>query len=292
MITGRVVKAAGGIFWVSADGFPEPLRCKARGIFRLRKISPVAGDIFDVTEENGDFVLERIHERKNFVTRPPVANVDGAICVVSAVEPKPNTFVLDKTLAVFEGLSIPAAVVFTKTDKKKAEIAEIYRKIGYPVFLINNCGEDIERETAGLKAYMRGKFCVLAGNSGVGKTALLNNLTGLTLNTAETSRKLNRGRHTTRTTEIYQVEERTYVADTPGFSAIEVSAYGEFDSIAELFPEIRGYSGRCLFKDCRHGKEEGCAVISAVESGKIAPSRYTSFMKLASDRNSDKPSAR
>ncbi len=285
---GIITKAVGGVYYTDAlDGGlkGENVKCAARGIFRNKKISPFAGDRVRVSvSKNAEPVIEEIFERKNFLPRPPLANLDRIVFVNSTAEPKINRFVLDKLIAVADANDIEPIVVFTKIDLDSAgDLPGIYEKIGIPVCVVNNLtGEGAER----VKALINGKFCAFAGNSGVGKSSLLNALyPELTLKTAEISQKLGRGRHTTRQVELFKIGGN-YVADTPGFSAIEIENYCEIprDELDLAFREFRGVRCRCRFSNCRHAKETGCAVKQAVEDGEISRSRYNSYLRLLEEK--------
>jgi len=280
--TGRIIKSVGGFFHVEApDGV---LLCTARGLFRLKKITPVAGDNVTVEIIENSPVITDILERKNYIVRPPLANIDAAIIVISTVEPAPNRLILDKLIAIFESKEIEPVPLFTKIDKKEEEeLREIYYKAGFTVFSVSNeSGEGIEE----LRAFLKGKTCALVGNTGVGKSSTLNSLfPELALETAEISKKLGRGKHTTRQVELYGIGENSYIADTPGFSTVEAAKYGELASedVALCFREFIPFLGKCKFGGCRHTKEDGCAVIAAKERGDINESRFDSYVRIFED---------
>lgn len=267
----------------------ETVKCSARGIFRLDGISPCAGDNVRVSvEDNTDPVIAEIYERKNYLIRPPLANLDGIVFVNSCIEPLPNRFVLDKLVAIADSKGIEPLIVFTKTDLKDAgDIIDVYRNIGITVCLVNNMtGEGAER----VMEFINGRVTAFVGNSGVGKSSLMNVLfPELQLETAHISKKLGRGRHTTRQVEMYRLAGG-YVADTPGFSTVETERYcripkGELDN---AFREFGEFAEECMFADCAHIKEKGCAVRKAAEDGRIASSRYDSYLRMyeeASKRN-------
>lgn len=267
----------------------ETVKCSARGIFRLDGISPCAGDNVRVSvEDNTDPVIAEIYERKNYLIRPPLANLDGIVFVNSCIEPLPNRFVLDKLVAIADSKGIEPLIVFTKTDLKDAgDIIDVYRNIGITVCLVNNMtGEGAER----VMEFINGRTTAFVGNSGVGKSSLMNVLfPELQLETAHISKKLGRGRHTTRQVEMYRLAGG-YVADTPGFSTVETERYcripkGELDN---AFREFGEFAEECMFADCAHIKEKGCAVRKAAEDGRIATSRYDSYLRMyeeASKRN-------
>ena len=285
---GIITKAVGGVYYADAlDGHikGENIRCAARGIFRNRKISPAAGDRVRVSVcDNAEPVIEEIFERKNYLPRPPLANLDGIVFVNSTAEPKINRFVLDKLIAIADGNGVEPIVVFTKIDLNSAgEFPRIYEKIGIPVRSVNNLtGEGAEK----LRELIEGKFCAFVGNSGVGKSSLLNALyPELSLQTAEISKKLGRGRHTTRQVELFKIGEN-YVADTPGFSAVDIENYCDIprEELDLAFREFREPRCQCRFTNCLHIKETGCAVKKAVEDGEIAESRYNSYLRLIEEK--------
>ncbi len=281
---GKIIKAVGGIYYVDALSGSlkgEVVKCSARGIFRKDGISPSAGDnVRVVTEENTEPVIAEIYERKNFLIRPPLANLDGIVFVNSCVEPLPNRFVLDKLVAIADSKGITPLIVFTKTDlRDDGGLVEVYRSIGIEVCLVNNMtGEGAER----VMEFISGRVTAFVGNSGVGKSSLMNVLfPELSLETAHISRKLGRGRHTTRQVEMYRLAGG-YVADTPGFSSVETERYcriprGELDN---AFREFAEFSQDCQFADCAHIKEKGCRVRQAVKDGRIPLSRYESYARM------------
>jgi len=233
-----------------------------------------------VTEDNTDPVIAEIHDRRNYLVRPPLANLDGIVFVNSCIEPLPNRFVLDKLVAIADSKGIEPLIVFTKTDLKDAgELIDIYKSIGIEVCLVNNItGDGADK----VMRFIEGKTTAFVGNSGVGKSSLMNVLfPELSLETAHISKKLGRGRHTTRQVEMYKLAGG-YVADTPGFSTVETERYcripkGELDAAFREFGEFRT---ECRFANCAHIKEKGCAVVEALEAGKIPRSRYDSYLRM------------
>jgi len=289
-LTGKVIKSVGGFFHVEV---PDSgiLLCAARGLFRLQNISPSAGDHVTVEIKDGASVITNVLPRKNHIVRPPLSNLDAAVIVVSTTEPNPNLLILDKLIAIFESKEIEPVPLFTKTDKKQDELKGIYEKAGFTVFSVSNeSGAGIER----LREYLLlgGKTSAFIGNTGVGKSSTLNSLfPELGLETAEISKKLGRGRHTTRQVELYGLcapneksapSEKSYIADTPGFSTVEAAKYGKLAAanVALCFREFVPFLDKCKFAGCRHIKEEGCGVIAAKERGEITVSRFESYVKI------------
>ncbi len=279
-MTGLIIKALGGVYTVEAsDGVYE---CKARGVFRKRGISPVCGDTVEFSVENdGIGVIDEIHDRRSLLIRPPLANLDLLVFVASTCEPQPNLLLLDKFIAIAEYKKITPAVVFTKIDKSDfSDYSDIYSKAGIKVFSVDNTTGAGAGE---VKNFLKGKLSAFTGNTGVGKSSLLNNIfPGYSIETNEISRKLGRGKHTTRHVELYKIEGGGYVADTPGFSSFDTNRYDIIfkDDLADCFCEFREYIGNCRFVNCSHTKEKGCAVIAAVSEGKIAPSRHESYKEM------------
>lgn len=278
-----ITKAVGGVYYVDAlDGCMrgENVKCAARGIFRNKGISPSAGDIVTVElEENSEPVITDIRERRNFLVRPPLANLDRIVFVNSTAEPAVNRFILDKLVAIADSKGIDPVIVFTKIDLETAgDLPELYEKIGIPVCTVDNTtGSGAEK----LRGLIDGGTVAFIGNSGVGKSSLLNVLyPELQLETAHISKKLGRGRHTTRQVEMFK--RNGYVADTPGFSTVDTERYCRISAgeLASAFREFRRFLGECEFSDCAHVKERGCAVKAAVSAGEIAQSRYDSYLRM------------
>lgn len=257
------------------------VKCAARGIFRSRGISPSAGDIVRVDGgENSEPVIAEIRERRNYLVRPPLANLDVAVFVNSTAEPTVNRFILDKLVAISDSKGIEPVIVITKIDIENAgDLPEVYRSIGIPVCAVDNTtGEGTEA----VRELIAGKIAAFIGNSGVGKSSLLNVLyPELSLDTAHISKKLGRGRHTTRQVELYK-KDGGYIADTPGFSTVDTERYVRIpkEELPAAFREFREFLGECRFANCAHVKETGCAVRAAVEAGKIAGSRYESYLRM------------
>ena len=276
-LDGMIVSAVGGIYYTeTADGV---LACRARGIFRNKSLSPAAGDkVTVIADDNAEPVIDSVSERKNYLVRPPLANLDMVLFVVSACEPAPNAYIIDKLIAVFESKGIETALIFTKTDMQGcADISDIYSGAGYKCFF-----SDINTDAADIRAYAAEKVTALIGNSGVGKSSLMNRIfPELDSETGEISKKLGRGRHTTREVRMHPLGGG-YIADTPGFSTVDIERYGRIpkEELAGCFREFAPYLGKCRFSDCAHLKETGCAVTEALAEGKIPKSRYESYARL------------
>lgn len=280
METGILLKGVGGFYYVQVGD--TVYECKARGLFRKQGIKPVAGDRVNITL-NGELTasLDEILPRRNVLTRPPVANLDQLFVVSSLCDPAPNVLVLDKMLAVAEDHGIAPVVVMTKADLGGASPwRAIYEKTGVPFVEVSAVsGQGV----AQIRAMLQGKLSAFTGNSGVGKSTLLNAIgEGYTLQTGEISQKLGRGRHTTRQVELFPLSGGGYVADTPGFSTVDIERYDMVrkDHLQYAFREFAPYLGQCKFPSCSHVCEKGCAVLAAVERGEISPSRHQSYAAM------------
>jgi len=280
MESGIIIKGIGGFYYVeAADTIYE---CKLRGIFRKNKLTPFVGDHVNISlDEDGTCTVEEILPRKNFLIRPPISNIDQLIIVVSVCDPVPSTLIIDKIIAAAEDKEIEPIVVISKTDLQGSEwLREIYEKTGIPFYTISSAtGEGI----SAVQALLNGKITAFTGNSGVGKSSLLNCIDErFHLQTGETSQKLGRGRHTTRQIELLKMGNGTYVADTPGFSSISIERYDVIkkENLQYCFREFTPYLTRCKFASCSHTCEKGCAVIEAVENGLISKSRHASYITM------------
>lgn len=277
---GRIIKSLGGFYYVETS--ENIYETKARGIFRKDNFKPVAGDICDISiMEDGKGVIEKIYERKNYMLRPAIANIDILYMVVSTQEPIPNYLVLDKMITIAEYKNIDPMIVITKTDMGDySQIQDIYSKSGFRTFLVDYDNLD---SVNNIRKSMIGKLSAFCGNSGVGKSTLLNAIDGrLDIKTSHISQKLGRGRHTTRDVCLYPIEEGGYIADTPGFSSVELSRFENIssDQLKYCFREFSEYDNKCKFMDCNHLVEKGCAIIDAVERGSITKSRHNSYKAL------------
>lgn len=281
-IDGVILKGIGGFYYVTTDkGIFE---CKAKGKFRKERISPLAGDRVSVTiREDEENTIDEIHERKNFLIRPPVANIDKLIIVVSATKPKPNTVIIDKMTVLAEKNDITPVIVITKTDLAEYdELKSIYESTGYSVYSFSV--EDFS-EIDAIKSELKGCLCAFTGNSGVGKSTLINALSGsLNLETGEISDKLGRGRHTTRQAEVFPVGEGL-VIDTAGFSSIDFTTDNRIysDELQYYFKEFAEHINDCRFNGCRHIGDKGCKICELVEKGEISSSRHESYKTISEE---------
>lgn len=287
-MNGIIVKAISGFYYVSALG--KEYECRARGSFRKSGASPLVGDRveFEAVGGNGGTVNE-ILPRKNFLSRPPVANIDRLFIVSAFENPPPNEYIIDRltAAAVFHG--IEPIIVFNKCDAGDfTEWENIYRSSGFKVFTVSaESGEGIDK----LKKEFSVGISVLTGNSGVGKSSILNCVFGNNaLKTGEISEKLGRGRHTTRHTELLLLPDGGYVADTPGFSSLEAERDYEFrERLISCFPDLYEYSGSCRFSSCTHTCENGCGVLAAVRDGRVQKNRHESYKTLFNELKDLKP---
>lgn len=278
-LNGILMKAIGGFYYVRCDG--KEYECKARGSFRKSGNSPVVGDkvVISVPEE-GFASIEEIKPRINKLKRPALANIDTLVIVCSTVDPEPNFTVIDKMTAAAVNNNMIPAIVVSKNDLKSGErIAEIYRNSEFPVFL---CSPDDTEDVNRLKAFLKGKVSAFTGNSGVGKSTLINRIfPELELQTGQISRKLGRGKHTTRVVELFEIDG-CFVADTPGFSTVDLQRYEMIDKtqLQYCFPEFEKYLGECQFTSCSHTCEKGCRILQAVADDEIEPSRHKSYVAM------------
>ncbi len=278
-LNGIIIKSTGGFYYVEAADMVY--ECKARGIFRKRNNSPKVGDYVKISvPEDGYCSIDEIEKRKNTLKRPPLSNIDLLIIVVSTVDPSPNYLVIDKMTAAAVDNGIEPVIVVSKSDLKSAdELLNVYKTAGIKVF---SYSKDDENSVNLIKEYLKGKVSAFTGNTGVGKSTLLNVLyPGLELETGEISEKLGRGRHTTRTVELFKIGDG-YVADTPGFSTVDLERYNmiDKDDIMLCFPEFKDYLFSCRFSSCSHTCEKGCEIIKAVEEGKISATRHQSYVSM------------
>lgn len=283
ILDGVIIKGIGGFYYVEAAG--EVFECKARGAFRKKKITPLAGDNVKITiRDVGENTIDEIKDRKNFLLRPPVANIDTLIIVSSIKEPVPSLLVIDKLTAIAVDKGIKPCVVFTKSDlADTSEYESVYRKSGIPVTSVcNKTGDGVED----VKKMIGNGITVFTGNTGVGKSSLLNAIDPhFELATGEISDKLGRGRHTTREVTLYHVCDGM-VADTPGFSSLDIQESSEVivkENLPFCFPEFSEYLGKCKFTSCSHTVEKGCLILDAVKEGSIHAKRHESYVSMYND---------
>ena len=276
---GKIIKGIAGFYYVQTkSGIYE---CKAKGNFRNRKLKPFVGDNVEITildEENKKGNMEEILERKNFLIRPAVANVDQTLVIFAAAKPDPNLNLLDRFLIMMEQKDVPVILVFNKTDVaeagKLAELANIYESCGYQVLRVSALQEEGISE---IKEVLKGKTSTVAGPSGVGKSSIINLLqSDIQMETGTISEKIERGKHTTRHSELISIAEDTYIFDTPGFSSLYVTDM-EKEDLKTYFPEFAPYEDECKFLGCVHVNEPICGVKEALKAGKISQSRYDNY---------------
>ena len=279
MMNDRIIKALSGFYYVQTqDGIVE---CRARGKFRKEGVSPLVGDFVTISRSGKSGTVEEILPRKNSFIRPAVANVDLLVLLASCAIPQTEPFLIDRVLAIAGQQGVEPLICVNKNDLEPGDgLAGIYRRAGFRVVVTSaETGEGIDE----LRAAISGKLSAFTGNSGVGKSSILNALCPeLKLAVGEVSEKLGRGRHTTRHIELYCLGNGTFVADTPGFSSFDTERMDLVlkDQLQYAFSDFAPYLGKCQFQDCAHLKEPGCAVRAALERGEIEPTRYESYKRL------------
>lgn len=280
MCEGVILKSLSGFYQVETPAGIET-ECRACGRFRKTGEKPVVGDHVRFRPESGSGYIEELLPRRNFLVRPPVANIDQLLIVVSVCDPTPSTLIIDKLIAAAEQQQIEPAVAVSKTDLESGDwLCDIYRQAGFRCFSISSATNS---GVEAIRPFLKGKITVLTGNTGAGKSSLLNALyPELSLATGEISHKLGRGRHTTRQVELLHLPEGGLVADTPGFSSICTERYHAFqkDELQYCFREFAPHLGHCQFQGCSHICEKGCAVLSAVRNGEIPRSRHDSYAAI------------
>ena len=279
MSTGRIIRSLSGFYEVQTeDGM---VTCRARGSLRRTGETPLTGDLVEISVEKGKGMVEKILPRRNQFVRPAVANVDALVVFAANVNPVTEPFLIDRVAAIAGDQEVEVILCVNKCDLDPAvDLVRIYRHAGFQVICASaETGAGVEE----LRDLIRGKLVAFTGNSGVGKSSILNRLCPeLNLPVGEVSEKLGRGRHTTRHVELYYLGEDTYVADTPGFSSFDTDQMDVMlkENLQYAFPDFGPYIGSCQFHDCSHRKEPGCAVTAALAAGEIEASRYDSYLKL------------
>ena len=278
-VTGRIIRSISGFYDVQIPG--KVISCRARGILRKEGNSPLTGDMVEITVEKGKGMVERILPRRNSFVRPAVANVDALVIFAANVNPVTEPFLIDRVAAIAGDQEVQVVLCINKCDLDPAlDLVRIYEHAGFAVICTSaETGEGVEE----LRQLLAGKLTAFTGNSGVGKSSILNRLCPeLKLPTGEVSEKLGRGRHTTRHVELYCLGGNTYVADTPGFSSFDTDQMDVIlkENLQYSFPDFGPHIGKCRFDDCSHRKEPGCAVRLALEAGEIEKTRYDSYLKL------------
>lgn len=277
---GLIIKALSGFYTVRCG--EKTIECRARGRFRKGGLSPLVGDFAEISENpDGSGNVDRILPRRNSFGRPAVANVDSLVMIVSAAIPITDPYLIDRISVRCEKNGVAVLIVINKCDLDRGDkLYNVYTNSGYPTIRVSAAtGEGIDT----LRAHICGKTCCFTGNSGVGKSSILNALNAsFSIETGEVSQKLGRGRHTTRHVELFDLGDGCYIADTPGFAAFDNESDEPIrkQELASLFPDFSDYVCECRFDDCAHRAEPGCAVREALDSGKIMPSRYESYKRM------------
>lgn len=277
--TGRIVRSISGFYDVVLP--TGTVTCQARGILRKEGMTPLTGDMVRVTVQRGKGMIQQVLPRKNSFIRPAVANVDALLIFAANVNPVTEPFLIDRVTAIAGNKGVESILCVNKTDLDEAEeLCGIYSRAGFRVIATSaQTGAGIGE----LRRALQGKLTAFTGNSGVGKSSILNRLCPeLRLPTGEVSEKLGRGRHTTRHVELFTLDHETFVMDTPGFSSFDTDQMDVIlkENLQYAFPDFGPWLGRCQFHDCSHRREPGCAVRAAAEEGRIEPSRYDSYLRL------------
>jgi len=278
MIEGTIYKAMSGFYYVkSAEGTAE---CRARGRFRLSNSVPLVGDRVLYTEtEPGKGILTDIKPRKNSFVRPPLANIDKMVIIASSAIPVTDAFLIDKMTTIAVKNDCEPVICINKTDLEPGDVLfDIYENVGFAIVRTSaKTGEGLDK----LIKTIGDSICAFTGNSGVGKSSILNTIEpDFNISVGDVSKKLGRGKHTTRHVELYQLSCGALVADTPGFSAFDAGHLANKEDHAYLFPDFEKYLGKCRFQDCAHIKEPDCAILDALKKGKLQKSRYNSYVRL------------
>jgi ribosome biogenesis GTPase len=278
-LEGMIIRSLSGFYDVKTD--EGVITCRGRGSLGRKGESPLTGDRVVISVEKGKGMVERVLPRRNSFVRPAVANVDALVIFAANVNPVTEPFLIDRVAAIAGDRGVPVHLCINKCDLDPAvDLERIYRAAGFSVIVTSaETGEGVEE----LRSLLKGKLTAFTGNSGVGKSSILNRLCPqLNLPTGEVSEKLGRGRHTTRHVELYALDEDTYVADTPGFSSFDTDQMDLIlkENLQYAFPDFGEYIGKCQFHDCTHRKEPGCAVTAALKEDMIQPTRYDSYLRL------------
>ena len=278
---GIIFKAMSGFYYVKSGG--KTYCCRARGLFRLQNNSPLVGDFveFNITEANNGYIT-KIMPRKNSFIRPAIANLDKLVIIASQAIPTTDPFLIDRMTAISQKKNCTAIVCINKCDIDHAEnLFNIYKSSGFTTIKTSaETGDGLGE----LLDTIKGGICAFTGNSGVGKSSILNRINSdLNIAVGEISLKLGRGRHTTRHIELFKLEEDIVVADTPGFSSFDTDQLNVKEEIAHLFIDFKGFIGNCRFLDCAHINEPGCTVLAALADGKLQKSRHSSYVRLYSE---------
>jgi len=276
---GRIIRSLSGFYEVQTQ--QGTVTCRARGNLRRGAQLPQTGDMVTISVERSKGMVEKIHPRRNSFVRPAVANIDALVVFAANANPVTEPFLIDRVAAIAGDQEVPVYLCVNKCDLDPArDLIRIYTHAGFPVIAASaETGEGIEQ----LRELIRGKLVAFTGNSGVGKSSILNRLCpALELPTGEVSEKLGRGRHTTRHVELYDLGDGTLVADTPGFSSFDTDQMDVMlkENLQYAFPDFGAYIGKCQFHDCSHRKEPGCAVTAALAADEIEPTRYDSYLRL------------
>ena len=287
-LEGRIIRSISSFYDVQVGN--RVITCQARGALRRGSESPLTGDVVELSLNGEKGMVEKILPRKNFFVRPAVANVDALIIFAANANPITEPFLVDRVAAIAGAQNVPVYLCVNKCDLDPAdELINIYTRAGFPVIRASaQTGEGVEE----LRSQLRGKLTAFTGNSGVGKSSMLNRLCPrLALSTGEVSEKLGRGRHTTRHVELFCLEEDIYVADTPGFSSFDTDQMEVIlkENLQYAFPDFGAHLGKCQFRDCSHRSEPGCAVTAAVGQGLVEKTRYESYLRLYDKASQIKP---